>query len=62
MPWPTPYYTLENTNGYTPDQLDKVNLELCDILANERASSDDSLNDDETNAIINHHMDNVAKR
>ena len=63
MLWPTPYYTLENTNGcYTQYQLDRVNLELCDLLANARTSNDDSLSDEETNAMLKQHMDNVAKR
>ena len=62
MSWATAYYHSGNTHGYTQEELDALNLELCDILATERASSDDTLSQDETDRIIKLHMDNVAKR
>ena len=62
MAWPTQYYTQENTQGYSDAELQALNLELCDILADARASHDDQLTPDEMDAIIKAHSDEVSRR
>ena len=61
MAWPTPYYTQDNTEGYTDAELDTFNAELCDILADARANNPD-ISDLEVQELITQHNQDVSDR
>ena len=62
MAWPTAYYRMDNTDGYTQEELDALNLELCGILADAYDLHDGELSDDERSAIMVLHAHEIAKR
>lgn len=58
----TRYYRLDNTTGYTQAQLDALNAELQDLLADLASSTDDNATPEEVAALISRHAHDVARR
>ena len=60
---PHPYYTQENTQGYTDAELEALNVELCLLLSGWQAKSPAHIRAQERiQEIIKEHNDDVARR
>lgn len=56
------YYRSDNTAGYTQDELEALNAELQDLLADLASSTDGQATPDDVQALITRHGDAVARR
>lgn len=56
------HYRLDNTTGYTQAELDALNAELQDLLADLASSTDGNPSPDDVDALIKRHADDVARR
>ena len=57
-----PFYTADNTEGYTPAELDALNEELQDLLADLAQGADGHPSPDDVHALRTRHADDVARR